>query len=49
MSDYCGNIQNIFLQIYGPLAPGMTSHWTFADDFLKTCYDYIKGRHILAL
>ena len=23
--------------VYGPLAPGLTSHWKFADDFLKTC------------
>jgi hypothetical protein len=21
----------------GPLAPGLTSHWKFADNFLKTC------------
>ena len=25
------------LETYGPLAPGLTSHWKFADDFLKTC------------
>ena len=25
------------MNTYGPLAPGITSHWKFVDDFLKTC------------
>ena len=28
---------HVHVVIYGPLAPGLTSHWKIADDLLQTC------------
>ena len=31
-----------FVYIYGQIVPGMTSHWKFTGDFLKTCRLFIR-------
>ena len=32
---------------YGQLGPGMTSHWKFVDDFLKTCSISHLSTHLI--